>query len=129
MFIIPFVFAIYPELLLIDAAVLDPTSLPSAAKYLPGYDGQLHLGALAWLLLRLIGALYLIASALAGFDRKSLSRGEIFLRLALAILVLFKPIEFNIPAAAAIVALLVFHFIKNKEVIPVSTPPAKEQLT
>jgi len=129
MFIIPFVFAIYPELLLIDAAVLDPTSPPSAAIYLPGYDGQLHLGALSWLLLRLMGALYLIASALAGFDRKSLSRGEIFLRLALAILVLFKPAEFNIPAAAAIVALLVFHFIKNKEVIPATTAVNKEQLS
>ena len=43
MFVIPFVFAMYPEILLIEAAVRDPSSLPSAAKYLPGYDSQLYL--------------------------------------------------------------------------------------
>ena len=39
MFIIPFVFAMYPELLLIEAAVLDPT-LSDLDAYLPGYDGN-----------------------------------------------------------------------------------------
>ena len=71
MFVIPFVFALYPEILLIDAAVRDPSALPSAAAYLPGYDGALHLGPLLWLLLRLMAALYLLASALAAFDRKA----------------------------------------------------------
>jgi TRAP-type uncharacterized transport system fused permease subunit len=68
MFIIPFVFAMYPELLLIEAAILDPSSSPSAAEYLPGYDGQTHLAQLGWLIVKLIVALYLLASALAGFD-------------------------------------------------------------
>ena len=68
MFVIPFVFALYPELLLIEAAVLDPGSMPSAAQYLPGYDGEIHYGPLVWILARLILALYLLASALAGFD-------------------------------------------------------------
>jgi len=89
-FFIPFVFAFYPETLLIEAAVRDPTALPSAAQYLPGYDGQLNLGALIWLLIRLTIALYLIASALAGFDRRSLSTIEIILRLGLAVLIMFK---------------------------------------
>ena len=113
---IPFVFAIYPELLLIEAAVIDPASLPSAAEYLPGYDGQLHLGPLLWLLLRLSIALYLLASALASFDRKTLTGFDIILRLVIAALVLFKPIEFHAPAFIAAVTLLAFHFMKNKTV-------------
>jgi len=117
MFVIPFVFAIYPELLLIEAAVLDPTSLPSAAQYLPGYDGQLHLGALLWLLLRLMVALYLLASALAAFDRKSLSAIEIILRLVVAVLILFKPFEIHTPALIAAVVILALHFVRNKQII------------
>jgi len=116
MFVIPFVFAIYPELLLIEAAVLDPTSLPSAAQYLPGYDGELHLGPLAWLLLRLSIALYLLASALAAFDRRSLSGFEIALRLIIAAFIMFKPLEIHTPALCAAVVLLALHFIKNKTV-------------
>ena len=116
MFVIPFVFAIYPELLLIEAAVLDPTSLPSAAQYLPGYDGQLHLAPLLWLLLRLSIALYLLASALAAFDRKTLSGFDIILRLVIAALIMFKPIEIHAPALCAAVVLLALYFIKNKAV-------------
>jgi len=116
MFIIPFVFAMYPELLLIQAAVLDPNSLPSAAQYLPGYDGTLHLAALAWLLVRLVLALYLIASALAGFDRKGLSAMEVMFRLLLAVLILFKPIELHITAMVVAVAWLGLHFVRNKNV-------------
>ena len=84
---------LYPEVLLIEAAVLDPSSLPSAAQYIPGYDGELYLGPLIWLLLRLVVALYLLASALAGFDRKSLTAMEVFLRLGIAVLIIFKPVE------------------------------------
>jgi len=116
MFIIPFVFAMYPELLLIPAAVLDPNALPSAAQYLPGYDGTLHLAPLAWLLVRLVLALYLIASALAGFDRKGLSALEIAFRLALAVFILFKPIELHLTALILAVAWLGFHFVRNKQV-------------
>jgi len=121
MFIIPFVFAMYPELLLIPAAVLDPNSLPSAAQYLPGYDGTLHLAALAWLLVRLVIALYLIASALAGFDRKGLSGIEIVFRLVLAVLILFKPIEIHATALVVAVAWLGLHFVRNKQVQSISS--------
>jgi len=116
MFIIPFVFAMYPELLLIPAAVLDPSSMPSAAQYLPGYDGTLYLAPLAWLLIRLVLALYLIASALAGFDRKSLSAVEVAFRLVLAVLILFKPIELHLTAVVLASAWLVLHFFRNKQV-------------
>ena len=116
MFVIPFVFAIYPELLIIEAAVLDPASLPSAAKYLPGYDGSLHIAALLWLLVKLIVALYLLASALAAFDRKSLTAAEIMLRLALAVAIMFKPVEIHAPALLAAIVLLVFHYARNQNV-------------
>ncbi|MBX2883575.1 MAG: TRAP transporter large permease subunit [Granulosicoccus sp.] len=123
MFVIPFVFAVYPELLLIEAAVLDPTSLPSAAQYLPGYDGQLHLGALLWLLVKLVVALYLLASALAGFDRKSLSYIEISLRLGIALLIMFKPATIHIPALLGAVALLGYHYVGNRKVTNVPQQP------
>jgi len=115
MFIIPFVFAMYPEILLIEAAVRDPSALPSAAKYLPGYDGQIHIGALMWVLIRLVAALYLLASALAAFDRKSLSWVEIAVRLVLAALIMFKAPIIHTPALVAAVLLLVAHYSFNKQ--------------
>ncbi len=117
MFVIPFVFAMYPELLLIEAAILDPSSSPSAAEYLPGYDGERHYAALLWILLRLALALYLLASALAAFDRRSLSGVEIVLRLLLTVLILFKPVEIHSVAVIAGIALLVFHYRKNKTIV------------
>ncbi len=117
MFIIPFVFAFYPELLLIKAAVLDPGALASAEQYLPGYDGERHYGALLWLLLRLMAALYLVASALAGFDRKLLGVSEIAIRLGLALLILFKPAEIHVVALLLAVSLLGYHYAKNKTIV------------
>lgn len=84
MFVIPFVFAFYPELLLISAATLSPETGVGAQYYLPGYDGSIHIAALIWLLLRLTVALFLLASALARFDQKALSWPEIGLRLLIA---------------------------------------------
>jgi len=113
MFVIPFVFAMYPEILLIEAAVLDPKSMPSAAQYLPGYDGQLHLGALFWLLFKLSIALYFLASALAGYDKKSLSALEIALRLIVAALIMFKAPLIYGPALLFAIAMLAFHYLRK----------------
>ncbi len=115
MFVIPFVFAMYPEILLIEAAVLDPNSLPSAAQYLPGYDGQLHLIPLLWLLSKLIFALYLLASALAGYDRKNLTGIEIALRLLLAALIMFKAPVIYVPAIVVAGALMAYHVVSNRQ--------------
>jgi len=124
MFVIPFVFAFYPEILLIPAAVLDPTSLPSAAKYLPGYDGQLHLGPLAWLLLRLLLALYLLASGLARFDKAQLASWEWIARLALAALVMVGDPVVYAPAIAASVVLLTYNLTlgRKSENVKTRTP-------
>ncbi|MCB1342306.1 MAG: TRAP transporter fused permease subunit [Pseudooceanicola sp.] len=100
MFVIPFVFAFYPELLLIDPAIKDP-SPTAAGGFLPGYDGNIHPGLLLLLTARLALALYLLASALARFDFARLPRWEVLLRLALAALVIAKAPEVYTPAILA----------------------------
>ena len=110
-FFIPFVFAMYPELLLIEQAVLDPAaSAGSASPYLPGYDGTLDWGGLAVLLVRLALALYLISSVLNGFDRHRLAMWEIVLRPVITLLILFKSAAVFGPAFAAGVVLIVVHY-------------------
>ena len=89
MFTIPFVFAFYQELLLIDQALIDPTS-PAKAP-LSGYENGINIAGLIWLLVRLIISLYLVATALAKFDMKSLSFLEVITRLVLALAILMKP--------------------------------------
>ncbi|MDU8926178.1 TRAP transporter fused permease subunit [Alisedimentitalea sp. MJ-SS2] len=107
MFAIPFVFAFYPELLLIDQALIDPSS-PSGAT-LPGYENGVQTGALLWLLARLFLALYLVASALAGYDAKPLSSLWIGLRLTTAVAVLMRPELIHFAGIAVAIALLALH--------------------
>ena len=107
MFTIPFVFAFYPELLLIDQALIDPAS-PSKAP-LPGYENGVELGSLIWLLARLVLALYLVSSALAAFDAKPLTPLWIAIRLATAVAVLMKPEVVHFAAVAFAIALLGWH--------------------
>ncbi|MGH1465952.1 MAG: TRAP transporter fused permease subunit [Cognatishimia sp.] len=110
MFTIPFVFALYPEILLIDAALTDPSN----GRFLPGYDGDFHPFLLILLIARVALALYLVSSALAVFDRQALRSYEVVVRTALAALILFKPVEVYGVAIAAAVALLVLHAIKSR---------------
>ena len=112
MFVIPFVFTMYPELLLIDKAVIDPAS--GSFAYLPGYDGSVHWDWLALLLMRVGLALFLLSSALSAFDRKALSPVEIVVRIALAVLIMFKPVVVFGPASIAALALLTYHYFKAK---------------
>lgn len=71
MCVIPFVFALNPELL-IEATVIDPASTAGAESiHLPGYDGKVDWMPLSALILRLILPLYLLTSALACYDRRS----------------------------------------------------------
>lgn len=114
MFIIPFVFAMYPELLLIEAAILNPASTGPDDRYLLGYDGQFYLGALLWLIARLIVALYLLASALAAYDAQAMRAWEIVTRLLLAAGVMMSLPMYHIPALAAAMALVVWHTLKAR---------------
>ncbi len=117
MFVIPFVFAMYPEILLIEAAVIDPSSSEgSEIVYLPGYTGQVDWGALGGVLLRLLLALFLLASALARFDRAALPIWDVLLRLGLAFFVLSK--DPMIYGGAIVIALLWLglHFARNRQI-------------
>ncbi len=115
MFTIPFVFAMYPELLLIDKAVLDP----STGLFLAGYDGGTDLAWLTLLLARLAIALYLVTSALSAYDQSALNAPNIGLRLIIAVLVMFKPVEVFVPALIAACALIAVHQMRHR-----STPQA-----
>ena len=119
MFTIPFVFAFYPELLLIDQALIDPTS-PSRAA-LPGYENGVSWTALGWLLARLVLSLYLVASALAGFDAKRLMSVEIVLRIAIAVAVLARPELIHFTAIAAAFALIGWHYFRARRSTASST--------
>ena len=110
MFTIPFVFAIYPELLLIDKAVIDPLT----GGFLDGYDGTVDWGWLSFLMARLGLALYLVSSALAGYDWKALKAPEIFIRLALAVLILSRPMDIYAPSILAGIALIIFHYVRSQ---------------
>lgn len=114
MFTIPFVFAFYPELLLIEQAQLAQSLDGSAGgkkAFLPGYDGQIYMAGLSWLLFRLGLVLYLVASALTRFDRSKLGTMSIAVRLALALLILFKNPYISSGAVAAAIVLLTAHFV------------------
>lgn len=114
MFIIPFIFAFYPEFLLVPAAVLNPDTAAGAARFLPGYDGEVHLVSLGLLTLRLVLALYLLASALARFDRAKLPMWEVAARLALATLIMFPGEWVYLSAAAAAGLLIASHAVKAR---------------
>ena len=105
MFTIPFVFAIYPELLLIEQAVIDPAS----GTFLPGHDGTIDIGWLMVMIGRLALALYLVSSAMAAYDRKALGAVQIAIRIILALLVMVKPPEIYGPAVLASIGVILFH--------------------
>lgn len=110
MFTIPFIFAWYPELLLIPEAVTI-TDDSGARALIEGYSGEVDVAALAWLSARLILALYLVASALARFDRGSIPNWEVACRLFLAVMILWKTAPamwFGIVAGLGIIALHIF---------------------
>ena len=110
MFTIPFIFALYPELLLIKQAVIDPAT----GSFLPGQDGQINVGWLMLLSARLALALYLVSSAMAAYDHKALGAAQIGIRVVLAVLVMAKPVEIYVPAALAGIGLIAMHFIGTR---------------
>ena len=114
MFTIPFVFAFYPEFLLIEQAQIAQSldgSMSAEKTWLPGYDGTVDFAGLAWLVLRLAVALYLVASALSRYDRARLSTPEIAVRLALAVLVLVKMHDVAVAALCGAAILLALHHL------------------
>jgi TRAP transporter 4TM/12TM fusion protein len=112
-FVLPFMFAVYPELLLIDAAKLDPTAPTGAPLFLPGYDAGIDWIALSFLLIRLTLGLYLLASALAQFDLRKLGPSQAIIRLALAFCVMAYSPEIYLPSCALALTYLVWHALSS----------------
>lgn len=108
LFTIPFVFAWYPELLLIEEAVTI-TDANGRAALIDGYSGAVDWPALTFLAMRLILALYLIASALTRFEWRPMGAWEVALRLLLAILVLWKASAVMFTGIALAFILLGYH--------------------
>jgi TRAP-type uncharacterized transport system fused permease subunit len=113
-FVIPFVFAFHPELLLIDAAVLSPDD--SKGKYLTGYDGNINIINLVWLLVRLTLSLYLVASSLCRFDHRALHVWEVIVRLLLALLILSGSIFIYGPAILLAIIIIATHLLMTKKI-------------
>ena len=113
MFTIPFIFAWYPELLLIEEAVTITNDAGHRAL-IEGYTGQTDWGQLSLLLARLGLALYLIASALTRFDKIELLKSEVALRLLAAVLVLWKTPLIMVVGLGLAAVLLAWHYIVRK---------------
>ncbi len=94
-FIIPFVFAFYPVLLIVEE---------SGVKF--------ELFASLSILSRLLLVIYLVSSAVLAFDQRRLPAWEIMLRLTLALLVLLLNPLIHWPAAGLALAFLIWHFLR-----------------
>jgi TRAP transporter 4TM/12TM fusion protein len=112
MFTIPFVFAWYPELLLIQEAVTI-TDDSGQRALIDGYSGQADWGQLSMLLARLALALYLIASALSRFDKTAMPNYEVALRLLAAVLLLWKTPVVMLVGLALSAVILTLHYLKK----------------
>lgn len=105
-FIVPFVFAFYPEILVIeDAFIADALSGTMIESRPLGFDP----GALASILPRLMLAIYLLATAMAAIDRTRLSGTEIGLRCFIGLAVLMVHPLVHVPAVVLALAMLVWH--------------------
>ena len=96
MFIIPFVFAYYPILLLVESA--------GAIFNWPEFISIIS---------RLALVIYLLSSAGSGFDQRKLSYYEILIRIVLAIAVLLVNPWIHWPIATLILAMIFLHKRKN----------------
>lgn len=95
-FIIPFIFAFYPTILIIEEFSLFP---------------------FLWIVARTCFCIWLFSSALSGFDRRKLSIPEIVLRLAIAFTCLAIPLNIHLPAVVAGLALIAFDMRANRGVV------------
>ncbi len=115
MFTIPFVFAWYPELLLIPEAVTITDEM-GRSSLIEGYTGVADWNALGLLALRLVFALYLTASALARYDRGPVRTPEMALRLLLAVMVMWKTPTIMWVGIFLGIALVAAHLVLAKRV-------------
>ena len=92
-FIIPFVFAFYPTILIIEEFSLLP---------------------FVWITLRTCFCIWLFSSALSGYDRRKLAVPEIIVRFIAAFTILLIDPAFHIPAILIGVGLIAFDISRNR---------------
>ena len=102
-FIIPFIFAFYPTILIIEEFSLLP---------------------FLWIVARTCFCIWLFSSALSGFDRRKLSLPEIVLRFGLAFACLATAPVIHLPAIALGLALIVFDVRASRATVPPAEPTA-----
>lgn len=100
-FIIPFIFAFYPTILIIEEFSLLP---------------------FLWIVMRTCFCIWLFSSALSGFDRRKLSIPEIALRFVIAFSCLATAAVIHLPAIAIGLALIVFDIRASRSAALQSEP-------
>ncbi len=98
-FIVPFVFAFYPVLLLVEE---------SGVKF--------DIWEFSSAIFRLLLVIYLVSSATLAFDQRKLPAWEIVLRLALAFLILITIAPVHWAASAVALIFLLWHYVRFRTV-------------
>jgi TRAP-type uncharacterized transport system fused permease subunit len=106
MFIVPFIFVFYPELLLIDDAFIADTM---TGEFISSRPNGFEIGQFLSIIPRTLLALYLISSALSSFDTKIINTWEKYTRLTLALMILTIPLIIHGPAVILAITLLYYH--------------------
>jgi hypothetical protein len=60
-----------------------------------------------------------VSSALARFDARALGSVWIMIRLVLAVLIMMRPEAIHVPALAAAVAMVIWHYVQARRLSPV----------
>ncbi|MEM6461857.1 MAG: TRAP transporter fused permease subunit [Pseudomonadota bacterium] len=101
-FIIPFIFAFYPSILIVE---------------------QFHLLPFLWIIVRTCFCIWLFSSALSGFDRGRLTVAEIVLRFLAAFAMLSVDPVTYVPALAVGIALILYDLRRIRVSEPAGTAP------
>lgn len=110
MFIVPFVFAVYPELLLIEEAfIIDLASGATLENRPHGFDWAIFFSIVPRLFLSII----LLTTAFSRFDSQVVSNRDAYLRLLLVIPCLLTSPSIYIPACALAILLIVRNRVKK----------------
>ncbi len=97
-FLVPFVFAFYPVILIVE-------------------ESGVHFDLISFIsiLIRLIVVIYLISSAVIGFDQRRLPAWEIILRITLGLLIIFTDQFIHWSATGIATIFLSWHFLKFRK--------------
>lgn len=122
-FIIPFVFVYHPAVLykLQELFSWFGGELPENRAMID--VTTVGWGELGWIVVAFALSMWLLASAMTGFEKNRLNMVERLLRVAVGILLLMPQMAMALPAFAAGIALIVVHRFLNGEPSPIDVPP------